>query len=81
MNEQELDMLVAELDRENRLMRARNERLVEELNNLKSTVARALRSLEALAPDSAPVIRILASAVSDFGVTHVPPEDTEGGAV
>ena len=38
-DERNLDMLVAELDRENRMMRARNERLEQELDNALSEVA------------------------------------------
>jgi predicted RNase H-like nuclease (RuvC/YqgF family) len=42
--EQNLDMLVAELDRENRLLRARNERLEAEIESMTNEI-KHLRSL------------------------------------
>lgn len=39
-HERELDLMVAELEQENKLMRARNERLQEELNDALDAAAR-----------------------------------------
>jgi hypothetical protein len=39
MTEEEFQGIIATLEQENRLMRARNERLQEELDDLKNTIA------------------------------------------
>ena len=57
--EQNLDMLVAELDRENRLMRARNERL-------EKTIAGVVTRLE----DAQKGIQMSPTDVLEFIVSH-----------
>lgn len=60
---QELDMALANAEYENRLLRARNDRLEKEMAKLREAITKSLRSLEALSPDSAPIIRILRETV------------------
>ena len=82
--ERNLDLLVGELEHENRLVRARNERLEAEMVKLKAVIGKALRSLEALTlrPENSAIIKVLRETVEDGDrIHHAPAEDTEGGAV
>lgn len=50
-DEMKLDMLVAELEYENRLLRARNERLIAEIENLEKQLREIAKDCEKIDPE------------------------------